>query len=72
MPSHHVVRIATQPAVVRMPRYAIFAKDPVLFLDYLVSLLPKDSFLREDGLGRWGCVVSLNLAMSYLAYRGLR
>ncbi|CBJ26061.1 conserved unknown protein [Ectocarpus siliculosus] len=45
---------------------------PVLFLDYLVSLLPRDNFLREDGLGRWGCVVCLNLALSYLAYRGLR
>lgn len=46
--------------------------DPVLFLDYLVSLLPRDSFLREEGLGRWGCVVCLNLSLSYLAYRGLR
>lgn len=47
-------------------------KDPVLFLDYLVSLLPKDNFLQQDGLGRWGCIVMLNLAMSYLTYRGLR
>lgn len=46
--------------------------DPVLFLDYFVMLLPRDSVLREEGLGRWGCVVSLNLAMSYLAYRGIR
>ncbi|CAM9248438.1 unnamed protein product [Pylaiella littoralis] len=45
---------------------------PVLFLDYLVSRLPRDNFLREEGLSRWGCVVSLNLALSYLAYRGLR
>lgn len=47
-------------------------KDPILFMDYLVSLLPSDSFLREEGLGRWGCVVGLNLGLSYLAYRGLR
>lgn len=47
-------------------------EDPVLFLDYLVSLLPRDSFLRENGLGRWGCLVGVNLAMSYLAYRGMR
>ncbi|CAM9624730.1 unnamed protein product [Laminaria digitata] len=45
---------------------------PVLFLDYLVSLLPRDSFLRESGVGRWGCLVVVNLAMSYLAYRGMR
>eukprot|EP00903_Cladosiphon_okamuranus_P008709 g8343.t1 len=45
---------------------------PILFMDYLVSLLPRDSFLREDGLGRWVCVVSINLGLSYLAYRGLR
>eukprot|EP00752_Nemacystus_decipiens_P005119 g4644.t1 len=44
----------------------------ILFVDYLVSLLPRDSFLREDGLGRWVCVVMLNLGLSYLAYRGLR
>ncbi|CAM9297789.1 unnamed protein product, partial [Hapterophycus canaliculatus] len=45
---------------------------PVLFMDYLVSLLPRDSFLREEGLGRWLCVVGLNLGLSYLAFRGLR
>lgn len=47
-------------------------KDPILFVDYLVSVLPRDNFLREDGLGRWVCVVSINLGLSYLAYRGLR
>ena len=47
-------------------------KDPVLFLDYLVSLLPDDSFLNQNGLRRWGCIVGVNLGMSYLAYRGMR
>lgn len=56
-----------------MPSYLIKTlEDPVLFLDYLVSLLPTDSFLRENGVGRWGCLVVVNLAMSYLAYRGMR
>lgn len=47
-------------------------QDPILFMDYFTSLLPRDSFLREEGMARWACVVSLNLALSYLAYRGLR
>lgn len=44
----------------------------MLFLDYLVSLVPEDHFLQRDGLGRWGCILFLNVAMSYLTYRGLR
>lgn len=41
-------------------------------MDYLVSLLPEEHFLNRDGLGRYGCVVALNVSLSYMTYRGLR
>ena len=46
--------------------------DPVLFLDYLIILLPDGHFLGQDSLGRWLCIVAVNVSLSYMTYRGLR